>query len=359
MWGSRISLLELVKGLNKETFFPIVAVPGKGGLEGYLKENMIDVRILPLKPYRKLKYMPLRPYTKYMLHRIMKDEGIQLVHNNEFWSNPYGVDPAKSLGIPVICHVRGALTSRQIVNYKLEKADKIICVSNDVALQFKDDPHLSFKIEVIYNGLNLETFTANATPSALRREFNIADDEIVICQIGKLVPRKAQEVTIKAAKIVHEKKKNVRFFIVGKGWEKEQEYVTHLFELVRQLDLEGVITFTGYRTDIPSWCALMDMLVIPSYSEGFGRVNIEAMAFGKPVIGSDAEGISEVVHNNITGSIFAKGDHVALAEAILRYIADPELRKQDGLRGRKRVEENFTMQHHIRQVEELYLNLLK
>ena len=105
--------------------------------------------------------------------------------------------------------------------------------------------------------------------------------------------------------------------------------------------------------------ASFDIFVLPSRSEGFGRVNLEAMAMGKPVISTNVGGIPEVVLDGVTGILVPPGNSKDLAHAIMRLLNDYELRESIGKQGRRRVEEHFTLQAHAQRIEEIYGEVLR
>ncbi|NIO21873.1 MAG: glycosyltransferase, partial [Candidatus Aenigmarchaeota archaeon] len=104
--------------------------------------------------------------------------------------------------------------------------------------------------------------------------------------------------------------------------------------------------------------ASFDIFVLPSRSEGFGRVNLEAMAMGKPVISTNVGGIPEVVLDGVTGILVPPGNSRELAHAIMKLLNDSELRESLGREGRRRVEEHFTLQAHVQRIQEIYAEIL-
>jgi len=105
--------------------------------------------------------------------------------------------------------------------------------------------------------------------------------------------------------------------------------------------------------------ASFDIFVLPSRSEGFGRVNLEAMAMGKPVISTKVGGIPEVVIDGITGILVPPENARDLGHAIMRLLNDAQLKKSLGREGRRRVERHFTLQAHVQRIEEIYGEILR
>jgi glycosyltransferase involved in cell wall biosynthesis len=128
--------------------------------------------------------------------------------------------------------------------------------------------------------------------------------------------------------------------------------------LVDSIGLKDKVFFTGFRENIPELLAAFDIFVLPSRSEGFGRVNLEAMAMGKPVISTKVGGIPEVVLDEITGILVTPGNPRSLGRAIMRLLIDTQLKRSLGREGRRRAERHFSLRAHVQSIEEIYGELL-
>jgi glycosyltransferase involved in cell wall biosynthesis len=141
---------------------------------------------------------------------------------------------------------------------------------------------------------------------------------------------------------------------------EDEKYVEHIRSIAWSEGLASEnLVFTGTSDDIPKMMHGFDIVVVPSvWQEIFGRVNIEAMCCGKPVIATTQGGIPEIVLHEKTGLLVPPEDATALSEAILRLLNNPEERKAFGEEGRKRVAENFTAEIHASMIERCYAELL-
>ena len=124
------------------------------------------------------------------------------------------------------------------------------------------------------------------------------------------------------------------------------------------LGLDAVVTFAGFRRDVPEVMASFDMLAFPSHAESFGVVLIEGMAMELPVVSTDCDGVVDIVVEGETGLYVPPRAPEKLASALLRLIDDPALRKRFGLAGRKRVLELFDRRRQIDRLEEIYAQVL-
>ena len=119
----------------------------------------------------------------------------------------------------------------------------------------------------------------------------------------------------------------------------------------------GKVKFLGWREDVDEIMPLFDMLVLPSLNEGMGRVLVEAMAAGKPVVASRVGGIPDLVRHAETGYLVPPADEKALADGIKKLLDDPERAKQMGLRGREHCRQ-FSIEAMIDKLDKLYIELI-
>jgi glycosyltransferase involved in cell wall biosynthesis len=141
--------------------------------------------------------------------------------------------------------------------------------------------------------------------------------------------------------------------VVGDGplrWRLEKEAKTR--------DLESLVRFLGFRQDMDDIYRRMDVLVLPSLTEGLPMTLLEAMAFEKPVVASSVGGIPEVVQNGRTGFLVPPKDAQMLARVLRRLILDPDLRRRMGTEGRRRVENAFSFEKEMTAYETLYGSVL-
>jgi glycosyltransferase involved in cell wall biosynthesis len=126
----------------------------------------------------------------------------------------------------------------------------------------------------------------------------------------------------------------------------------------KAMQLSEDVIFTGIRQDVPNILGLLDVFVLPSLWEGLPIALLEAMAAGLPVVATAVGGTPEVVVEGETGFLVPPRDPEALAEAILRLLREPDLRRRMGEAGRKRVAEHFSVEQMVQKTEALYEHLL-
>ncbi len=363
MGGAETSLYNLVKKLNKDRYIPFVICPRFDTLVENLQDQLISTNIIPLPSWRKLKSIFSRSISLKKLIEYARTHSIDIIHSNTIWINHYAQKTGEELNIPVICHLRDIIKKEQIKKYKLHKVDVIIPISDAVRKPLDEFGIEDNKIKKIYNGVDLSLFSDSK--DVLKKEYNI--DGYLVGIVGQLTPRsqwKGQREFILAASEVYRKINNVYFAIVGGDDSpvsdpKHGSYINELKMLTKDLGIEEHVIFTGYRKDIPDIMASFDVLVSASYAEPFGRVIIEAMAAGKPVIGTNAGGAPEIIQDGITGIIVPPKDHRSLSEALICILQREEVRKNMGEAGRKRVGEYFSLEKNVERIQNIYENFIK
>ncbi len=221
-------------------------------------------------------------------------------------------------------------------------------------------PELKFRVVPI--GLELESFLCLPAPEsgsasrgagqALREDLGIAPDGILVTYVGRLVAIKRLDVTLRAVMVARERGVPVRLAVIGDGPERSR-----LEKLSADLGIGDAVAFLGYRRDLPEIVAASDIGVLSSDNEGTPVALIEFAAGARPVAATAVGGVSEVVAEG-AGLLVPPGDYVALATAIERLSASPELRSRMGLVGREHVRARFAAKRLIRDVSALYEEVL-
>jgi glycosyltransferase involved in cell wall biosynthesis len=213
--------------------------------------------------------------------------------------------------------------------------------------------------ETVYNGIDLTRFDLMQAGEGIRSEFGRGEETRLLGTIGHFASLKGYEELMAAAKGLVGRGYDIKVVLVGDDiYRHSRSYKEKLLSLVGSAGLRDRVIFTGFREDIPELLASFDIFVLPSRSEGFGRVNLEAMAMARPVISTNIGGIPEVVLDGITGILVPPGDSEALSRAITVLLDDPHLRDCMGRAGRRRVEKHFSLQTHVRRIQEIYDRIL-
>jgi glycosyltransferase involved in cell wall biosynthesis len=208
----------------------------------------------------------------------------------------------------------------------------------------------------IYNGVHLAPLDGQARLRA-RRTLGIEAREVAVALVGRFVERKGQEALIRAMASEALAELPVRAFLIGRAEAPERAYEERLRGLVAELGLTDRVMFVGHRDDAPSLLAGMDISVVPSRREAFGRVVVEGLHAGTPVVVFRDGGLPELVRHEREGLVVEPDDVAGFAAAIARLASDGELRARLGANARLRAQD-FTHERFIANMTALYRELL-
>ncbi len=349
--GGQISLLGLLKRLNRGKYHPVVVCPSVGSLYDELKRIGVETHIVRMNTLRNLNFL-LWVKTINRLVQLIKSKKIQIIHSNGSRATIFGGIAARLTKIPLIWHVRIVNSDKLLDRLLARLASKIIVISKAVSRRFNWLKNKEDKIVLVYNGIDLERFKPNVGIRKVRGE-SLSSKTPMVVTVGRLDWYKGHKYLLEAAEKIVQILPDARFLIVGDG-----EYRKRLENQVKQLNLDENVIFTGNRKDIPEILAGIDLFVLSSVSEGFGRAVAEAMACAKTVVATKAGGLSEVVEDGITGRLVSPKNSTALAEAIIELLKDKKKAENMGIAGRKRVEKLFSIERNVKSIEELYEKIL-
>src|SRR5699024_2110946 len=280
---------------------------------------------------------------------------IEIVHINAITSSN-GYIAAKLGKVPIVWHIREFLEedlNRDFRNRKkaisrLNKSDCIITVSDSVKNKYNEILNNKNMIR-IYNGID-------PTPYLDLKNKQFERNNIILTLVGRLVPQKGhKEVLFALYKVAENYKRKLKVRFVGdKG---NGMFLSELKEIVKELELENIIEFINYRSDIHNVWAETDIALVASKAEAFGRVTVEAMLGGALVIGADTAGTAELISEKY-GLLYKQGDYISLANTITYAIAHQEEMKKKTFYARKYALENFTAENNADNVYEVYRTLV-
>lgn len=249
------------------------------------------------------------------------------------------------------------------------KTDKIIAISERQKLELTKRYKICSpkKVAVIPLGFDLDKFHSDQSSKrkAFREEYNIADDEVAVGIIGRLVPIKNHQLFIKSIKNITEKtNKKVRAFIVGDGCEREN---LKAFTKSQGLSLlngdfnghnKATIHFTSWLKDVDKVNAGMDIIALSSFNEGTPVSLIEAQASCKPIVSTKVGGISNIVLPNETALLVENNNEKQFTDSLLKLVSDDSLRNKMGKSGWNFVKEQFHYNRLVTDMSKLYKELL-
>jgi glycosyltransferase involved in cell wall biosynthesis len=350
--GSSTSLIDIVRTLDRRRFEPLVVCPEPGELPSRLLEIDVPVTIHPLSRLnREEGWKFLREVPWYM--RLLRRQQVSLVHGNTSTSRRSLLQAAALARLPYVQHIRnGARQPGLTVGCRY--ATRVIVNSNDAGRALYADPMLASKTVTIHNAVDL---TAHDVRDDRRAELQ-AGTRPVIGFVGQIVPRKGVTTLLRAMRSVIDRHPDALLAIVGCAPPDDQTYDVECRSLTSQLDLADSVRFVGYRRDVPSWMRTFDVFALPSQSEPFGKVVVEAMAAGCPVVASRVGGIPEIVSRPDLGTLIAPDSADALARAILEFLDDRVRARAVADAGRRHAIAHFGLAAMVGRLQDLYDEIL-
>ncbi|MFQ5788784.1 MAG: glycosyltransferase family 4 protein [Thermodesulfobacteriota bacterium] len=301
------------------------------------------------------------------IYRLIKRIKPHIVHTHTSKAGVLGRLAACLTGVPIIIHTPHGhvfhsyygpiMTSIFVLAEKMLSfmTDKIAALTNRERNEHLEEGISSIeKYVVIHSGVTLDRLmNMSVDIKAGKKKYGIPQDCNVIGVIGRLVPIKGHKYLVSAAKKIVKEFHNTVFVFVGDGYLHAR--------LERQAESIGVrknIIFTGWKKDATEILVLFDILVLPSLNEGMGKVLVEGMALGKPIVASSVGGIIDLVKNGENGILVPPSDSNALGNAILQLIKNKNLAKELGKNGKAKVYPEFDVTVMVKEITDLYENLL-
>jgi len=341
-----------------------------------------DVQIIEAAGIRHIAVtMPRSPYTPIQdlsalkkLYFIFRRERFSIVHTHNPKPGVLGQLAAKLAGVPVIINTVHGFYFHEHMPVPLRRfyvgLEKATARCSDVILsQNREDIDTAVrekichpeKIKCLGNGIDLHKFDRATVPlesiTAKRNEVELAAETRVIGFVGRLVREKGLLELFEAVRAVRQKVPNVTLLIIGPHDTNRKAAITA--HTARKFGIREIARFLGTRHDMPEWYALMDVLVLPSYREGFPRVCMEASAMGVPCVATDIRGCREAVEHGRNGLLVPVADVPALADAIIEVLTSHEKAQCFGREGRCMAEDRFDERQVFEKVKAEYRRLLQ
>lgn len=270
------------------------------------------------------------PTTLPALLKVVDAKHIDVLHLHGYGATTFGRLVAARRGIPAILHEHANLTDtpwyQKVADRLLEPyTDIAIAVSTSTARFVTEARQVpASKVKVVYLGIPLEEFGCEpdaAEVARLRQELGIVPGEFAVGTITRLHESKGNNYLVDAAARVIRQRPAARFILVGEG-----PLLPDLQAQAAQLGLGSRFIFAGFRRNIAATLAAFDLSVFPSLWEGTPLTGFEALAAGKPIVATDADGLLDILTDGHNAIIVPKRDAAALAEAIVRAIDHPDER---------------------------------
>ncbi len=299
------------------------------------------------------------------LRRIIRAEGVDLIHaNNDVLSNRDAVIASVLTRTPLVVHVRWLHVYTHDASWALDfllarRARRVIFMSRAIARSCRP-LHIAAPRQVVLDDpFEPGDFAVDESPR-LRTELGLDPSSRVVLHIARIVPWKGQHVLVEAMEEVLVTEPAAVAVFVGAPTDADgREYGERLRRMAAESGLEDRVVFAGVRRDVPALLALADVVVHSSTTaEPFGRVVVEAMASGRPIVAADEGGVPEIVEHGRTGLLIPPRDSHALAAALISLLADPASAAAIGRRAQAEVRRRFSLERHGDALARIYGEVL-
>lgn len=383
--GSKISLYHMVKcASSSQTSFVALSAPVQTDYEAlvqpflekifyqdiptwqkYRRRTWLEKLRAPFgNAYRILKTIP----AAIKLAKIIKAENIDLVHTNNSIT-PVGALAAWVTKTIHVWHIREAFGSNRqyrpilsdAITYWLMKqlSYVIICNSAYTAEPFQNR---QIKHMIIQNGIDLSDFPDKDTRGeSIRSQYAIKPDDIVIGMVGNLSTQlKRHNIFLDMAQALVKEHHQLKFIVFGGSGNLDlTPYTRSLAEQVNRSGLSDKVIWAEFIEDTPAMMNSIDILVHPALTEGSGRVIMEAMAAGKPVVGMKSGGVQELIRDGENGLLVEPGNDQELAVKVKLLLEEDNLRQKIAANARIFAHTNFSNQANMHAIEDVYHNLVR
>ncbi len=354
--GAERALLGLAEAIRKTGVDPLVVWPRRDRGFTWLQSRGIRTAAVNVPSWRHGLSLPLLPLVLARLRRVFPPEGIDVVHTNNYRSAPFGGMVSRWAKVPFVCHVRELITPEKIRQYRLRSPDALIAVSGAVSHALVGGGIPLERITIVHSGIGLPVAAPEEHSRALRKGLGILPDDLVVGIVAHILPHKGFDDLIRALALIREKTPGVRCVIVGGAPRKR--YLRRLLDLAERLSVRDRLILVGFQDEVAPFLRVMDLVALPSRTEGFPVTILEAMAASRPVVATSVGGVSEAVRDGRTGILVPPGDPRRLAEAIIGLLDSPGLARAMGQEGRKLVESVFTLEAEAEQTSMVYRQVL-
>ncbi len=333
----------LFERLDHSRFSPLLICPEPGPFVGKMKAKGIPTKVVHSTPI-------FNPFALIRLAQVLRREEVTILQTHGARANVYGRLAAWLAGVPcVISTVHNSIRDYEvnpvqryvystILRVMLPLTARVICVSEALRRDvISDCPGAASRTTTVWNGIDPAFFSSWRDRNKMRREWCVGSGPLLLT-VARLTEQKGHRFLIEALPALVAEWPSLICVFVGEGECRES-----LRTLAREKGVEQFCRFAGARNDVVDWYAAADVVVLPSLSEGFPFVVLEALAMSRPVVATRVGGVPEIIHDGSTGLLVPSRNPQALQSAVRKVLLDPAWAVRMGQAGQKEVTAHFTV----------------
>lgn len=357
--GTQNNLLEILKGLDREKFNPILVIFSSGG-EMIKDFQAAGICVIEMPVGKAYGFSGIKVLGR--LIQLMKKERVDIVQTHFLQADLLGGIAAKIAGVKKVITTRRDegfwRSSKQLfLNRLLNGLNQRVLVNSQAVktAALTQEKIAPAKIDVLYNGVDTEFYKPDETVRCKKRkELGLAKKDVAIGLVANMRHAiKGHRDLLEAFSIILKSHSNAKLLLVGEG-----NLRPSLEEFAEQLKIKHAVMFLGTRRDIPQLLNAMDITCLPSITEGFSNTVLECMAVGKPLVATRVGGNPEVVTED-TGILVPPQEAKQLAQALIKLIENPKQREEMGRLARARIIADFAIKKMRQNYESFYKNLCR
>ncbi len=377
LYGNTRLILFMLNLIDKEKYEPILVIPYQSEFVDMIRNTGSRcVVVPPPSPLRAFGGTMMRngKIGKFLtglsiaahtvaLFSLIRRERADIVHCHSIRSLLTIGPAAKLARKPCFLYIKGELNNKILDRIGFFLANKIAFLCE--ALKNHKYPelinHYKDKIGIVKLGIDLDEIKRieKNKDTVLKSEIGLSQHYFNIAYLGTVIPQKGLDHLLYALVKVKKQLPDIKLYIVGDHCTEEYlGFKSELDKIISEHDLHNNVVFTGWRKDAIDILNLMDMLVLPTLTEGFGRCIIEAMALGKPVVATRVGGVPDAVRHEETGLLVEPGDSARLADAIITLAKNKDLRSRFGKKARQIAFAEYSIWNTISGIEKCYRELI-
>ena len=354
--GGERYLEVLFDRLDRTKFTPFLICPESGPFVEKMKAKGISTAVVDLAPL-------FNPFALMRLTCSLKQSHVTILQTHGARANVYGRLAAWLAGVPcVVATVHNSIRDydvslvkrwiyRRLLRLTLPWTDRVICVSEALAQDVRADcPAAAPLTRTVWNGVDSVWFSARGNRNKIRKECGAGEGPVLLT-VARLTKQKGHQFLIQALPGLLAEWPSLVCVFVGEGESREA-----LLDLARNNSVDQSCRFVGSKDDVVDWYAAADVVVLPSLSEGFPFVVLEALAMSRPVVATNINGVPEIIHDGCTGVLVPPRNPKALEAGLRTLLRDPCLAARLGRAGQQEVAARFTaermVQHTVEVIEE-------
>ena len=354
MGGGEVHVADLVRGLVSRGHAVYLAVRPDSPLRAPLAGLIASWHEMPLRNSLDLQ-------SARAIAELINAHGIEIIHahmGRDYLVAALASRQTNGVKLVLTRHHYLPMKRNALYRWMLRDVAAVIAVSDSVRDSLIERLQLpSERVHTVPNWIDPERFKP-IDRDAARAMFRLRASIAVAC-VGQITPAKGQQEFVKAAAAIARMRSDVEFLIVGEEHEDGKPFTVQLERIAASLGVTDKVRFTGRVRHIPELLAAVDVVVVPSWDEGFSLVTIEAMAARRAVLASNVGGIAGIIKDNTTGLLFKPRDVQALTDKLLWLVSDAPLRERLSVQAQRDVYARFGRDQIIDQIEALYLEVIR